>query len=32
NKCISPVRIGVRELENGKKVRFCRKCNEQIDA
>jgi large subunit ribosomal protein L24 len=30
-KCIQPVRIGMRMLENGKKVRFCKKCNEQID-
>ncbi|MGD9731995.1 MAG: 50S ribosomal protein L24 [Desulfamplus sp.] len=32
NKCVSPVRVGIRVLEDGKKVRFCRKCNEQIDA
>jgi len=31
-KCVMPVRVGMRELENGKKVRFCKKCNEQIDA
>lgn len=32
NKCVSSVRVGIRVLEDGKKVRFCRKCNEQIDA
>lgn len=31
-RCVKPVRVGMRELENGKKVRFCKKCNEQIDA
>ena len=32
NKCIAPVRIKMRHLEDGKKVRVCRKCNEIIDA
>jgi large subunit ribosomal protein L24 len=32
NKCVKPVRIKMQQLENGKKVRVCRKCNEQIDA
>lgn len=32
NKCISPVRIQIKELEDGKKKRVCRKCNEIIDA
>jgi len=32
NKCITPVRIKMRYLEDGKKVRVCRKCNEIIDA
>lgn len=32
NKCVKPVRIKMQELEDGKKVRVCRKCNEQIDA
>jgi large subunit ribosomal protein L24 len=32
NKCVKPVRIKMKELEDGKKVRVCRKCNEQIDA
>jgi len=31
NKCMTPVRIMVKTLEDGKKVRVCRKCNEQID-
>ncbi|MDK2955101.1 MAG: large subunit ribosomal protein [Desulfovibrionales bacterium] len=29
--CSNPTRIGVRTTEDGKKVRFCRKCNEIID-
>lgn len=32
NKCIAPVRIKIKELDDGKKVRVCRKCNELIDA
>jgi large subunit ribosomal protein L24 len=32
NKCITPVRIKMKELEDGKKVRICRKCDEIIDA
>ncbi len=32
NACVQPVKIGIKELEDGKKVRFCKKCNEQIDA
>ncbi len=31
-KCLKPTRIQARSLEDGKKVRFCRKCNEMIDA
>jgi large subunit ribosomal protein L24 len=31
NKCIKPVRIKMQKLENGKKARLCRKCNEVID-
>ena len=30
-KCNHPARIGHRFLEDGKKVRFCRVCNEVID-
>ncbi len=32
SKCIKPVRIKMLQLDDGKKVRVCRKCNEQIDA
>ena len=31
NKCLSPVRIQMQKLGDGKKVRICRKCNEIID-
>jgi large subunit ribosomal protein L24 len=31
NKCIKPARIKMQQLDDGKKVRVCRKCNEQID-
>ncbi len=31
NKCNNPARIGFRFLEDGKKVRFCRACQEVID-
>ena len=30
-KCGKPVRIGHKLLENGKKVRVCRKCDEMLD-
>ncbi len=30
-KCGKPSRAGHKELENGKKVRVCKKCGEQID-
>jgi large subunit ribosomal protein L24 len=32
NKCVKPVRVKTQQLDDGKKVRVCRKCNEQIDA
>ncbi|GAB6907153.1 50S ribosomal subunit protein L24 [Desulfosarcina cetonica] len=32
NKCIEPVRVKNKILDDGKKVRVCRKCNEIIDA
>jgi len=32
NKCIQPVRVKMKELDDGRKVRVCRKCNEMIDA
>jgi large subunit ribosomal protein L24 len=31
NKCNKPSRVGVRKLEDGRSVRFCRACNEVID-
>jgi len=31
DKCGKPVRIGFRFLDDGKKVRICRSCNEVID-
>lgn len=31
-RCISPAKIQMRVLEDGKKIRICKKCNEQIDA
>jgi large subunit ribosomal protein L24 len=30
-KCSKPVRVGKKLLEDGKKVRFCKKCDEVID-
>ena len=30
-KCNSPARIGRKTLEDGKKVRYCKKCGEFID-
>ncbi|MBF0117586.1 MAG: 50S ribosomal protein L24 [Desulfobacterales bacterium] len=32
SKCVTPARIGKKYLEDGKKVRVCKKCNEIIDA
>ena len=32
SKCMNPVRIQMRRLDDGKKVRSCRKCDEIIDA
>ncbi|MEA1969581.1 MAG: 50S ribosomal protein L24 [Thermodesulfobacteriota bacterium] len=32
SSCVKPVRVGIKQLEDGKKVRVCKKCNEQIDA
>lgn len=31
NKCNKPARVGFRVLEDGKKARFCRNCDEIID-
>jgi len=30
-KCSKPVGVGTRILEDGKKIRFCKKCNEAVD-
>jgi len=32
NSCVKPTRIGMKQLEDGKRVRICKKCNEQIDS
>ena len=32
NSCVKPTRIGIKQLEDGKRVRVCKKCNEQIDS
>lgn len=32
NKCMTPVRVKMQPLEDGTKIRVCRKCNESIDA
>ncbi len=32
NKCMAPVRIKKQRLEDGNKMRVCRKCSELIDA
>ncbi|MGH7898320.1 MAG: 50S ribosomal protein L24 [Candidatus Binatia bacterium] len=30
-KCNKPVRLGKKRLEDGRLVRFCRSCDEQVD-
>ena len=32
NKCLAPVRIKMKKLDDGKKIRICRKCSEIIDS
>lgn len=32
NSCVKPTRIGIKALEDGKRVRICKKCNQQIDS
>lgn len=32
NKCLTPIRVKMQTLEDGKKVRVCRKCSEIIDS
>ena len=31
SKCTDPIRVGRKVLENGRSVRYCRKCGETID-
>ena len=31
DKCNAPVRLGKRELEDGTRVRVCRRCGDQLD-
>ncbi len=31
DKCNAPVRMGKRRLEDGRSVRICRRCKEQLD-
>jgi len=31
DKCMKPVRVGRKVLEDGRKVRYCKKCGEIID-
>ncbi len=32
NSCVKPTRISIKELEDGKRVRICKQCNQQIDS
>jgi len=32
NSCVKPTRISMRLLEDGKRVRICKQCNQQIDS
>lgn len=32
NSCVKPTRIAMKQLEDGKRVRICKKCNQQIDS
>lgn len=32
NSCVKPTRIGVKQLEDGKRVRICKKCDQQINS
>lgn len=31
SKCTDPTRVGYKVLEDGRKVRFCKKCGEVVD-
>ncbi len=32
NSCVKPTRIGMKQLEDGKRVRICKKCDQQVDS
>ncbi|MCP4670108.1 MAG: 50S ribosomal protein L24 [Desulfobacula sp.] len=32
NSCVKPTRISMKLLENGKRVRICKQCSQQIDS
>jgi large subunit ribosomal protein L24 len=32
NKCVTPTRIKMKRLEDGRKIRACAKCDETLDA
>ncbi len=32
SKCLKPTRVSIKTLDDGKRVRVCKKCNEVIDA
>ncbi len=31
NSCVKPTRIGMKQLDNGKRVRICKHCQQQVD-
>ncbi len=32
NSCVKPTRISMKVLEDGKRVRICKQCNQQVDS
>ncbi len=32
NSCVKPTRVAMKLLEDGKRVRICKQCNQQIDS
>ncbi len=32
NSCVKPTRVSMKLLEDGKRVRICKQCNQQIDS
>jgi large subunit ribosomal protein L24 len=32
NSCVKPTRVEIKQLEDGKRVRICKQCNQQIDS